>query len=165
MTTTVNNVYQWAKNKTRTKNKIDVTVLDADKGDETPAGQCNEVNNAYLMDGFTEHAPQPDCRKFENCLFCDKYAVHADEKDIRRLLSIRYLATNLRGNGGTIEDYEARWGVIIYRIDEILDEISSTLPNKIELIEKISREVEENEELDEFWSIHLDALIDIGVVT
>lgn len=161
----VDSVYCWAKDKTRTKNKIDVAVLDADKGDEIPAGQCNELNNAHLLDGFTEHAPQPDCRKFENCLFCDKYAVHADETDIRRLLSIRYLAANIRGSRGTLEDYESRWGTIIYRIDEILDEISSALSDESKLIEEISKEVEESEELDEFWSIHLDALIDIGVVT
>lgn len=161
----VDGVYRWAKDKTRTKNKIDVAVLDADEGDEIPAGQCNELNSAHLMDGFTENAPQPDCRKFENCLFCDKYAVHADETDIRRLMSIRYLATNIRGSRGTIEDYESRWGTIIYRIDEILDEISSALSDESKFIEKISKEVEENEELDEFWSIHLDALIDIGVVT
>ncbi|MCL7942079.1 hypothetical protein M8009_17485 [Halomonas sp. ATCH28] len=156
-------VHETAISRTRT---LDVVPVKVDDSSETwiPAGRCEAPNTPHKREEFTEFAPTPDCRKFENCLFCEHYAVHADDEDIRRLLSIRYLAKALRGTRGDIKQYEETWGVVIHRVNEVLHAITCYKDDLRLKVNNIAVEVDEKELLDDFWSIHLDVLIDLGGV-
>ena len=90
--------------------------------------------------------------------------MHTDEVDIRKLISLHFLMTSIRGVGGDIESYNSSWGVINHRIEEILFVICEQGNGASELVKKIRIEVEENELLDDFWSVHLNSLLDAGIV-
>ncbi|NRP46354.1 MULTISPECIES: hypothetical protein [unclassified Marinobacterium] len=154
-----------ALSKTRSQERIPVHIVDGESdADFIGSGSCTNPNNAKLQSGFTQDAPTPDCRKFENCLFCEHYAVHADEEDLRRLYSIKYIAEQLRGVQGVIEDYLRHWGAISDRAIEVIEAIEKKKEHLPELSKKIREEVYEKEELDDFWSIHLDSLINLEIV-
>ena len=166
LTSFLEKVHSIAISKSRSVDKIPVNIIESNDGkDWIPAGCCKKPNDPTIMEEFTKEAPTPDCRKYENCLFCNHYAVHADSEDVLRLLSIRYLSNILRGQGTSLEDFESRWGVVIHRVDEIIEALISKNPSLSEVIVKLKKEVETEERLDDFWSIHLDALINLGGVS
>lgn len=153
-----------AVKRTRNKDSISVSIVGKDEGEAIPSGSCMELLNPERIDDFTVEVPEPDCQKFENCLFCKHFAIHTDETDIRKLLSLQYLIKSIRGVGADIQGYIDRWGIIIHRIDEILNIICERDKLANQLVEKVRAEVNEGELLDDFWSVHLNTLVDVGVV-
>jgi len=104
---------------------------------------------------------QPDCRTVEGCLFCDQYRVHADASDIRKLLSCRHCVRLLSSRAGAIDEYEGSFGVVLRRVDFLLDELRMREPA---LVAQIELDVDIEGNLDVFWSSKLDQLYELGVV-
>ena len=124
-------------------------------------GICTDYGNPHQA---TKYIPiEADCRAPEGCLFCDKFKVHADEVDIRKLLSCRYC---LRQTSSLVaennEQYQTMLSPIFDRIEIILKELSC---RDADLVIKISKDVEENGELDPYWSRKVEMLMDLGLVT
>lgn len=116
-------------------------------------GQPNALNNAPV---------KVNCKSPEGCLFCDKYRIHADEKDTRKLVSCRYCLQKTAQLSNNKENFDAVFGKIFQRIEELLKEIEEIKPG---LTTKIIEEVEDMGELDHYWARKLELLFDLGLVS
>ncbi|HFQ9247451.1 hypothetical protein D3C71_284530 [compost metagenome] len=130
----------------------------------TGVGNCDNESafKPRRASGFTAEAPQPNCRDPETCLFCYFYAVHADEEDIRRLLSLRYIIQQTKGQHNHTH-WQNKFGPTVHRIDEILTAISEQSGALKKSIDRIADEVETGD-MDPFWAIHLDTMVYVGAV-
>lgn len=108
-----------------------------------------------------QNSIQPDCKGPEGCLFCDKFKVHADEVDTRKLISCRYCLLQTAPLVGSEERYHEMLGPIFNRIEIILAEVSLRDDS---LVPKVTKEVEEDGELDPYWARKLEMLMDLGLV-
>lgn len=121
-------------------------------------GLCMEFQRPESIAASTKF--QPDCRNVEGCLFCNQYRLHADTSDIRKLLSCRHCVRLLSRRASAIEEYESSFGVVLRRIDFLLDELRMREPA---LVDQIELDVDIQGNLDVFWSSKLDQLCELGV--
>jgi len=143
---------------------IPVRVIQDDHGsDNLPVGNCDNVSFVKPTKAaqFTEDAPDPDCARSETCLFCEFFALHADRPGLKKLLSFRELFPLIKERTGSIDRYIEVFSPIEGRIDEILEYIKETYPDKASLLKEVATEVSEGE-LDEFWEHHFNFLIELG---
>lgn len=149
----------------RTVKRIAVQTLDEPVHVQTlPVGACTTTNlQPEKTTGFTAQAPTPNCQQFEHCLFCQHYAVHADDEDVRKLLSLKILLGYVRQKATDLVKWEQQFGVVLHRIDEVIEELSNTYENLRDRIFLIQEEVESGD-LDAYWLNHFELLIDLGWV-
>lgn len=102
---------------------------------------------------------EPDCDRAEGCLFCDKYRIHADEKDARKLLSCRYAIRLTAPSVENEEAYNKFLHPILSRIDTILKDIATREPV---MMERVTNEVDEQDELDPYWASKVEMLLTLG---
>jgi hypothetical protein len=162
----LNSVYEAAIKRTRSKESIAVQIIDTYNEERSiPTGQCSTQGqlSPVLSSGFTEKNPTPDCRRKETCIFCEYYSVHADEKDLRRLLSLRFLCDELKQSMGH-DQYVEQWGPVIFRVDEIIEEILKKNMKLKADYESIKKEVDMGY-LDKFWEARLETLMAVGVIS
>ena len=154
-----------AVSQTRTIERIAVQMLDETVDVQTlPVGACTTVAlQPEKALGFTEQAPTPNCQQFEHCLFCQHYAVHADDEDVRKLLSLKSLLSYVKQKATNLIKWESQFGVVLHRIDEVLNDLSDTYENLRDRIFSIQEEVESGD-LDAYWLNHFELLIDLGWV-
>ena len=116
---------------TRTVERIPVQTLDETVDVQTLAvGACTTTSlQPEKATGFTAQAPTPNCQQFEHCLFCQYYAVHADDTDVRKLLSLKSLLGYVKQKATDLIKWEQQFGVVLHRIDEVLNELSDTYEN------------------------------------
>ena len=141
---------------------VEKTVLRA--GDD-PAGSIRSAVGICVDFHHPESitpAPtvEPDCRSSEGCLFCDKYRVHADATDIRKLFSCRYCVRLVANRADSVEQYDSTFGVVLRRLDFLLDELRS---RDGALVSSIQEDVEVAGNLDSFWANKLEQLFELGV--
>ncbi|MEI7612223.1 MAG: hypothetical protein WCK63_04900 [Betaproteobacteria bacterium] len=105
---------------------------------------------------------QPNCKAPEGCLFCDKFRIHADAQDSRKLLSCRYCLRKTSSLVGSEEQFAVQLGSLFNRIQQILDELTRVAP---EMIKQVTREVDEEGELDPYWARKYEMLMALGVVS
>lgn len=141
---------------------VEKTVL---KRGADPAGSIKSAVGLCIE--FHRPAPivasikiQPDCRTVEGCLFCDQYRVHADASDIRKLLSCRHCLRLVSRRAGSIEQYESSFGMVLRRVEFLLDELRM---REAKLVNQIELDVDIEGNLDAFWSAKLDQLYELGV--
>src|SRR5690606_17903063 len=131
----------------------------------SPIGACASIHpQPEKAIGFTEQAPTPNCQQFEHCLFCQHYAVHADDTDIRKLLSLKSLLGYIKQKATNLIKWEAQFGVVLHRIDEVLTELSNAYVDLRERIVAIQDEVESGD-LEAYWLNHFELLIDLGWIS
>ena len=129
----------------------------------------NGENLALGLCSYPEHpnpistnAPiEPDCKAPEGCLFCDKYRVHADKVDTRKLLSCRYCIQKTSHLSSSDEQFERVFGITLRRIEFLTNEIRKYDPNLVEVIEK---EIDVDGELDPYWALKLETLMELDLV-
>ena len=160
-----NELREVAVAKTRTLERIAVQTLDETVDVQTlPVGACiTAAPHPEKALGFTEKAPTPNCQQFEHCLFCHHYAVHADAEDVRKLLSLKSLLGYVKQKATDLIKWEQQFGVVLHRIDEVLNDLSNTYENLRDRIFSIQEEVESGD-LDAYWLNHFELLIDLGWV-
>lgn len=161
-----NELREVAVAKTRTLERITVQTLDEIVDVQIlPVGACITVApHPEKAIGFTEQAPVPNCQQFEHCLFCKHYAVHADDEDVRKLLSLKSLLGYVKQKATDLIKWEQQFGVVLHRIDEVLNELSDTYENLRDRIFSIQEEVESGD-LDAYWLNHFELLIDLGWIS
>ncbi len=149
--------------KTRTLERIAVKTVDMSVDTQSlPVGACTTTNlQPEKAKDFTEQAPTPNCQQFENCLFCQHYAIHADDTDIRKLLSLKSLLGYVRQKAVDFINWEHQFGVVLHRIDEVLNDLSNIYENLRDRIFAIQEEVESGD-LDAYWLNHFELLLDLG---
>ncbi len=125
-------------------------------------GQCREHN---VPESEIHHdSIQPDCYQPEGCLFCTKYYVHADDQDIRKLYSCLYVITESRVIADSEIHFNKVFGAVIKRITFLLDAISMKSDVLKHKVEKIRREVTEEEKLTNYWASKLQMLVELEMV-
>lgn len=161
-----NELREVAVAKARTIERITVQILDATvEAQASPIGACASIHpQPEKAIGFTEQAPTPNCQQFEHCLFCQHYAVHADDTDIRKLLSLKSLLGYIKQKATNLIKWEAQFGVVLHRIDEVLTELSNAYVDLRERIVAIQDEVESGD-LEAYWLNHFELLIDLGWIS
>lgn len=102
----------------------------------------------------------PDCRGAEGCLFCDKLRVHADERDTRKLLSCRYCINLTAPTSGSFEGFQEVLQPVLDQIDKMLSEIADRDP---EMVGRVTREVDEDGELDPYWASKAEMMMSLGI--
>lgn len=136
-----------------------VVIKDNDKvGEASSVGICSRYGNPIPI---VNTSVKVNCKSPEGCLFCDKYRIHADEVDVRKLVSCRYCLQQTAKLSQSKEVFDGFFGEIFKRIDDLLKEIETLRPG---LTEKIIKEVEEDGELDYYWSKKLEMLFNLGLV-
>lgn len=160
-----NELREVAVAQTRTVERIAVQTLDETVDVQTlPVGACTTTSlQPEKATGFTAQAPAPNCQQFEHCLFCQHYAVHADDDDVRKLLSLKSLLGYVKQKATDLIKWEQQFGVVLHRIDEVLNDLSDTYENLRDRIFLIQEEVESGD-LDAYWLNHFELLIDLGWV-
>lgn len=155
-----------AVSQTRTVERIPVQTLDEPVDVKTlPVGACMTTNlQPEKATGFAAQAPSPNCQQFEHCLFCQHYAVHADDEDVRKLLSLKSLLGYVKQKATDLIKWEQQFGVVLHRIDEVINELSYTYENLRDRIFSIQEEVESGD-LDAYWLNHFELLIDLGWIS
>ncbi|MBC67959.1 MULTISPECIES: hypothetical protein [Acinetobacter] len=155
-----------AVSQTRTVERIPVQTLDEPVDVKTlPVGACMTTNlQPEKATGFAAQAPSPNCQQFEHCLFCQHYAVHADDEDVRKLLSLKSLLGYVKQKATDLIKWEQQFGVVLHRIDEVINELLDTYENLRDRIFSIQEEVESGD-LDAYWLNHFELLIDLGWIS
>ena len=145
----------------RIVSKVKEVSLDDSKLIESALGHCNSPGNPLAE----KHSPiEPDCKKSEGCLFCKHYGVHADEIDIRKLYSCKFCIESTSHLSGSIDHYLKVFGEVLERIDALLSTFSDISENHRKIVERVKYEVLEEGELDPYWEIKYEQLINLGVV-
>jgi hypothetical protein len=141
---------------------VEKTVLkrgaDPAGGIKSAVGLCIEFHRPAPIAASIK--VQPDCRTVEGCLFCDQYRVHADADDIRKLLSCRHCVRLVSRQAGAIEQHESSIGMVLRRVEFLLDELRMREPA---LVDQIELDVDIDGNLDAFWSAKVDQLYELGV--
>lgn len=161
-----NELREVAVAKARTVERIQVQMLDETiEAQASPVGACASIHpQPEKAIGFTEQAPTPNCQQFEHCLFCQHYAVHADDTDVRKLLSLKSLLGYIKQKATDLIKWESQFGVVLHRIDEVLNDLSNTYENLRDRIFSIQEEVESGD-LDAYWLNHFELLIELGWIS
>lgn len=130
---------------------------------EIPAGHCNQYDS-----------PEPDandvpilpkCSTASSCLYCSHHRVIVDETDIRKLLSLRFLTIETRQLAANEAHFVDIVGPMLDRIETILNSIASADKTHKLLIERIRKEVTDEERLDPYWARKYQLLIDLDLLT
>ncbi len=128
-------------------------------GETRSIGICSAPSHPVPISG--QVPVQPDCKGPEGCLFCDQYRVHADETDTRKLLSCRHCIRKTSHLASSQEQFGRVFGVVLGRIGFILGEIGR---RDGPLVERIEHEVDVDGELDPYWAIKLETLMELDLV-
>ncbi|EKD73892.1 MAG: hypothetical protein ACD_45C00156G0001, partial [uncultured bacterium] len=145
-------------------NNMHLKVVTAKKAPATAisVGHCLEHNKPKTE--VSGSAIQPNCHQPEGCLFCDKYRVHADEYDIRKLWSCRYVISETRTLAASETHFEKVFGVVLNRIDSLLEFISSKNDALNQTVKRIKFEVMEEGRLTIYWASKLQMLTELTMV-
>lgn len=127
-------------------------------GVENAIGVCSSFGHPAAR---TSGPIETDCKRPEGCLFCDKFRVHADERDVRKLLSCHYCVSRTAPLAASAEQFEALFGDVLRRIEQLLTEITTREPG---LVPKVRQEVEVEGELDPYWASKLELLFNLELV-
>lgn len=133
-------------------------------GESPPGTKQSAVGSCIEFEAPKPISPaqqiKPTCRSTEGCLFCHQYRIHADEVDIRKLLSCRYCVRLTSNQVVSLPEYENSFGVVLRRIEFILEELKKrdTL-----LVARIEEDVDINGNLDPFWTSKLEQLFELGI--
>lgn len=140
----------------RSRNTNDIIKTKFNKGKiDTLSGHCLYKEPVKIKE-FNELTLNPSCFKSESCFFCESYSIHLDEDDLRKIYSIKYIYQYFRG----VSEDESLMQ-IIYRINEIEEQILKKYPNYKVLINKIKSECEQGY-LNEFWDLQFDTLLKLS---
>lgn len=141
------------------------TLSDNIKGESnitnTSIGRCSDFEKPRSSNIDTVES---NCSKLETCLFCDNYRIHSDELDIHKLLSLKYLIIEGQTLAFNSEHFISVFNIYLNRIEEILDEMRGSTPEKVALIESISNKVFNQGMLTPYWQSKLELYIDLGVL-
>lgn len=143
--------------------KVSETVIEKGKITHGEVSRATGICSAYGSPrNIAAWVPiQPDCKGQEGCLFCEKFRVHADEIDTRKLISFRYCLQQTSHLASSEEIYQSTLTPIFKRIESILADISS---RDEAMVIRVTKEVEEQGELESYWAQKLEMLLELEVI-
>lgn len=132
---------------------------------KTAAGNCDctEELTPEIIEQNVEI--EPECMDQKSCLWCVHYKIHNNEEDIRKLMSVKYIVTEISlSRAENKEHYKKVINPWLNRIETICKEMISLDSNSKLLINKIWKEVKYEGKLTSYWLRWLDLLDELGVL-
>ena len=129
------------------------------RGQDNSLGLCADFDKPKALN--KNILVLPDCKSPEGCLFCDKYRIHADEKDARKLFSCRHCVRATSSLSANQDEYLKTFGEILARIEFVIGELRD---KDSDMVSRIEFEVDENGELDPYWAIKYEKLMEFGLI-
>lgn len=126
---------------------------------ERSVGVCASPNNPVPIN--TPTSISANCKEAEGCFFCKQYRIHADETDTRKILSFRHCIRKTARIAGSPEQFERFFGVVLRRLGFILEEVRQ---RDSEMVRRVEHEVDAHGELDPYWAVKLDTLIELELL-
>lgn len=129
---------------------------------ETPpleqGGRCDSFGHPEAM---AANSPvQPDCKDSQGCLFCSHRVLIAGEEDARKVASAAYVMEQLILG----PKHEEALRPSISKCDEDLEKIAA-FPNCRSMVEKVRKDVYENENLTSFWADKYQLFLELGIIS
>lgn len=130
----------------------------------TPEGPPLEQGGQCISFGTPEalavHPPiRPDCKDPQGCLFCHHRVLIAGEEDARKIASAAYIMEQLIIG----PKHEEAMLPAIAKCDEDLEKIAA-FPTCRAMVERVRKDVFENENLTPFWADKYQLFIELGVL-
>lgn len=107
---------------------------------------------------------ESSCKEAFGCLFCKYFACQTNEIDIRKLMSMKFIAFEVKAKSIDIDHADEIYDPIINRIDTIFKQLETKQPNIKALITRIENEVFNMCELTPFWFNRLQYYNELGVI-
>ncbi|SDO01320.1 hypothetical protein SAMN04487957_10348 [Halomonas shengliensis] len=135
---------------------------DGISGVDIAVGHCNDLGNAEeISEGSLI---EPNCRTQYGCLYCEHYVCHADDEDIRKLLCLKYVIEEVRGQAVEFEAADQLFQDLCLRVEALLKRMTELYPKMIDSIDVIREEVFELGVLTPFWESRLNRYEEMGVI-
>lgn len=120
-------------------------------------GRCDAFGHP---DALAARVPiQPDCKSSQGCLFCCHRLLIAGEEDVRKMASAAYVMEQLILG----PKHEETLRPLISKCDEDLEKIAA-FPNCRTIVEKVRKDVYENENLTTFWADKYQLFLELGIL-
>lgn len=121
-------------------------------------GRCDAVGHPEAL--ATRVPFQPDCKDPQGCLFCNHRVLIAGEEDTRKVASAAYVMEQLILG----PKHEVALRPLIAKCDEDLEKIAA-FPNCRTMVEKVRKDVYENENLMPFWADKYQLFLELGILS
>lgn len=130
---------------------------------DIPVGSCLDFKKPKKSLEFNDKAINPTCLRAEGCLFCNNFAIHSTKDDVHKILSCQFVLKSLRPVFDDEDHFLSEYGVIISRIDEVLEQISEKGLKEKNLVTQTKEEVYQKGKLNNYWNRRLNMLIEMKV--
>ena len=121
-------------------------------------GRCDSFGHPEAL---AAHAPvQPDCKDPQGCLFCNHRVLIAGDEDARKVASAAYVMEQLILG----PKHEEALRPSIAKCDKDLEKIAA-FPNCRAMVERVRKDVYENENLTLFWADKYHLFLELGIIS
>lgn len=128
--------------------------------DSPPLEQGGRCDSFGHPEALADHAPvQPNCKDSQGCLFCNHRVLIAEEEDVRKVASAVYVMEQLILG----PKHEEALRPSIAKCDEDLEKIAA-FPNCRAMVEKVRKDVYNNENLTPFWADKYQLFLELGII-
>lgn len=142
----------------RRQRVIPVTDITTDSPPLEEGGRCDDFGHPEML---SDHVPiRPDCKDAQGCLFCMNRVLIANEADARKVASAAYVMEQLILG----PKHEEVLRPLICKCDEDLNKIAA-FPGCHDMVEKVRRDVYENEQLTIFWADKYQLFLELGIIS
>ncbi|TKR56337.1 hypothetical protein D7I39_07090 [Allopusillimonas ginsengisoli] len=121
-------------------------------------GCCDSFGHPKAM--AAHPAVQPDCKDSQGCLFCNHRILIAGEEDARKVASAAYVMEQLILG----PKHEEALRPLIAKCDEDLEKIAAFMDCRA-VVEKVRKDVYENENLTPFWVDKYQLFLELGIIS
>lgn len=142
----------------RRQRVIPVAAITKDSPPLEEGGRCDDFGHPEALADLVPI--RPDCKDAQGCLFCRNRVLIANEGDARKVASAAYVMEQLILG----PKHEEALRPLISKCDEDLNNIAA-FPNCRDMVEKVKRDVYENEQLTPFWADKYHLFLELGIVS
>jgi integrase len=141
-----------------------VSVVKEQKGMSKPiaGGHCDSFESPSPI--IVSPPIEPNCKVQQSCLYCENYVCHSDEIDVHKLLSLQYVAHQIRMSSADVQHSEELFKDLTIRIEYILDEVRSRSTRHSDLVKRMKKRVFELGQLTSFWERRMVRYEKMGVI-
>jgi hypothetical protein len=129
--------------------------------DAPPLEQGGRCDSFGHPEALAAHVPiQPDCKDSQGCLFCNHRVLIAGDDDARKVASAAYVMEQLILG----PKHEETLRPLIAKCDEDLEKIAA-FQNCRTMVERVRKDVYENESLTPFWADKYQLFLELGILS
>lgn len=142
----------------RRQRVIPLKVVPSEASPLEQGGHCYSFGRPEAL---AAHVPvKPDCKASQGCLFCEHRVLVAGEEDARKVASAAYVMEQLILG----PKHEEALRPLIAKCDEDLEKIAA-FPNCYAIVDRVRKDVYENENLAPFWIDKYQLFLELGILS